>query len=158
MLKGIAASLLHVDMVVQDLQRAIDIYTQVFGFEVVEDCIVETDAAMFLSGGATRRMRLVFLTVGSRSSMIELIQLLDGEGKSLPASSKEKFDWNLTFLVTNLDNAKRMLSAAGLRPVSGEYEAALPKLGNARVLYCRDADGYLIELVAPSVVGVTAGR
>jgi catechol 2,3-dioxygenase-like lactoylglutathione lyase family enzyme len=150
-LKGIAASLLHVDMVVQDLQRAIDIYTRVFGFEVVEDCVVETDAAMFLSGGATRRMRLVFLSVSSRSSMIELIQLLGSDDESLPASSSEKFDWNLTFLVTNLDAARQQLSAAGLRPVSDEFVAALPKLGNARVLYCRDADGYLIELVAPAI-------
>ena len=151
MLKGIAASLLHVDMVVQDMQRAIDIYTQVFGFEVVEDCIVETDAAAFLSGGLTRRMRLVFLSVNTRSSMVELIQLLDDDNNGLAASTAEKFDWNLTFLVPNLDTAKQMLAAAGLRQVSEEYESALPKLGNARVLYCRDADGYLIELVAPSV-------
>jgi len=146
---GIAASLLHVDMVVQDLQRAIAIYTDVFGFEVVEDCIVETDAALFLSGGATRRMRLVFLKLNNRSSMVELIQLLDEANNSLPASSDGKFDWNLTFLVNNMEHAKRALAASGLRQVSEEYEASLPKLGNSRVLYCRDADGYLIELVAP---------
>lgn len=149
MLSGIAASLLHVDMVVQDLQRAIAIYTQVFGFEIVEDCVVETDAALFLSGGATRKMRLVFLRLNSRSTMIELIQLLDGANNGLPASSAEKFDWNLTFLVNNLDNARHALAASGLRQVSEEYDVALPKLGNARVLYCRDADGFLIELVAP---------
>jgi catechol 2,3-dioxygenase-like lactoylglutathione lyase family enzyme len=149
MLNGIAASLLHVDMVVRDLSQAIAIYTQVFGFEVVEDCVVETDAALFLSGGATRRMRLVFLRLNSRSTMIELIQLLDETNNSLPASAAGKFDWNLTFLVNNLEDAKQALAASGLRQVTEEYDVALPKLGNARVLYCRDADGYLIELVAP---------
>jgi catechol 2,3-dioxygenase-like lactoylglutathione lyase family enzyme len=149
MLTGIAASLLHVDMVVQDLERALAMYTQLLGFEVVEDCVVETDAALFLSGGATRRMRLVFLSLSSRSSMVELIQLLDDANQGLPASSDGRFDWNLTFLVPNLDSAKPLLAASGLRQVSEEYEAALPKLGTARVIYCRDAEGYLIEFVAP---------
>jgi len=149
MLTGIAASLLHVDIVVQDLERAIAIYTQLFGCEVVEDCVVETDAALFLSGGATRRMRLVFLRVNSRSSMIELIQLLDDADRGLPASPAGRFDWNLTFLVNNLDQATQALAAAGLQAVSEQYDVALPKLGQSRVLYCRDADGYLIELVAP---------
>jgi catechol 2,3-dioxygenase-like lactoylglutathione lyase family enzyme len=150
MIHGIAASLLHVDMVVQDLERSIALYTQAFGFEVVEDCIVDTDAAMFLSGGATRRMRLVFLSLNRRSTMIELIQLLDGDGRSLPASTAGRFDWNLTFLVTNLDHVRNALGIAGLQQVSEEYVAALPKLGSSRVLYCRDAEGYLIEFVAPA--------
>jgi len=150
MVTGIVAALLHVDMVVQDVQRAIAIYTDLFGFEVVEDCVVETDAALFLSGGATRRMRLVFLRLNARSSMVELIQLLDGAGNGLPASTEGKFEWNLTLLVNNLQHAKEKLAAAGLRQVSDEYDVALPKLGKSRVLYCRDADGYLIELVAPT--------
>jgi len=147
---GIAAALLHVDMVVLDLDRAIRTYSDLFGFQVVEDCIVETDAAMFLSGGATRRMRLVFLSLSPRTTMIELIQLLDENGKSLPSSPGGKFDWNLTYLVNNMEQAKRALDAAGLRQVSDEYVAALPKLGKSRVVYCRDEEGYLIELVAPA--------
>jgi catechol 2,3-dioxygenase-like lactoylglutathione lyase family enzyme len=150
MIHGIAASLLHVDMVVQDLERSIALYTQAFGFEVVEDCIVDTDAAMFLSGGATRRMRLVFLSLNRRSTMVELIQLLDENGKSLPASTAGRFDWNLTFLVNNLDHVRSALGTAGLQQVSEEYIAALPKLGSSRVLFCRDAEGYLIEFVAPA--------
>jgi catechol 2,3-dioxygenase-like lactoylglutathione lyase family enzyme len=116
---------------------------------VVEDCIVETGAAMFLSGGTTRRMRLVFLSLDRRSTMIELIQLLDDNDQSLPASSDGRFDWNLTFLVNNLDRAKAALAGSNLRQVSEEFEAALPKLGTARVIYCRDPEGYLIELVGP---------
>jgi catechol 2,3-dioxygenase-like lactoylglutathione lyase family enzyme len=150
MINGIAASLLHVDMVVQDLERSIALYTQAFGFEVVEDCVVETEAAMFLSGGATRRMRLVFLSLTRRSTMVELIQLLDSNGKSLPASTAGRFDWNLTFLVNNLEHVKSALGTAGLQQVSEEYIAALPKLGSSKVLYCRDAEGYLIEFVAPA--------
>lgn len=149
MLGGITASLLHVDMVVQDLERATAMYTQVLGFEVVEDCVVETDAALFLSGGTTRRMRLVFLSLNNRSTRVELIQLLDEANNSLPASAAGKFDWNLAFLVNNLEHAKQALAAAGLHQVSEEYAAALPTLGHARVMYCRDAEGYLIELVAP---------
>ena len=150
MLGGIVASLLHVDMVVQDIDAAIARYTQAFGFSIAEDCVVETDAAMFLSGGATRRMRLVFLKLNSRSSMVELIQLLDDNGRSLPASSEGRFDWNLTFFVNSLDHVRNTLDSSGLRVVSEEYEAALPKLGTAKVLYCRDADGYLYEFVAPA--------
>lgn len=146
---AIAASLLHVDMVVQDLARALAMYTAL-GFEVVEDCIVETDAASFLSGGATKRMRLVFLRLNGRSSMLELIQLLDDAGNGLPASSDGKFDWNLTFLVNNLEQATTDMATSGLRRVSEEFDVSLPKLGRSRVVFCRDPDGYLIELVAPA--------
>jgi catechol 2,3-dioxygenase-like lactoylglutathione lyase family enzyme len=94
-------------------------------------------------------MRLVFLSLDRRSTMIELIQLLDDNDQSLPASSDGRFDWNLTFLVNNLDRAKAALAGSNLRQVSEEFEAALPKLGTARVIYCRDPEGYLIELVGP---------
>lgn len=151
MLPGIAAALLHVDIVVQDIQRSIEIYTTLFGFEVVEDCVVETDAAAFLSGGATRRMRLVFLSLGPRSSRVELIQLLGDNGESLPPAHGGRCDWNMTFLVHNLEVARAGLEAAGLQQVGDDYEVDLPKLGKARVIYCRDADGYLIELVAPNL-------
>ncbi|HUK34198.1 MAG TPA: VOC family protein [Vicinamibacterales bacterium] len=150
MIAGIAASLLHVDMVVQDLERSIALYTQAFGFEVVEDCVVETDAASFLSGGATRKMRLVFLSLNRRSTMVELIQLLDEHGNSLPASTAGRFDWNLTFLVNNLEHVKSALGTSGLRQVSEEFLASLPKLGTSRVLFCRDSEGCLIEFVAPA--------
>jgi catechol 2,3-dioxygenase-like lactoylglutathione lyase family enzyme len=137
-------------MVVQDLESSVALYTRVFGFEIVEDCVVETDAAMFLSGGATRKMRLVFLSLNRRSTMVELIQLLDASGNSLPASAAGRFDWNLTFLVNNLEHVRAAIGESGLTIASEEYIAALPKLGRSRVLYCRDREGCLIEFVAPA--------
>lgn len=146
---GIAAALLHIDIVVQDLERAIATYTKLLGYEVVDDCTVDTQAAMFLSGGAARRMRMVFLRLNARSTMLELVQLLDDNGNGVPASSAGRFDWNLTFAVTNLDAARAALTEWGLQQVSEEYEVTLPKLGTARVLYCRDTEGNLVELVGP---------
>jgi hypothetical protein len=95
-------------------------------------------------------MRNVFLSLNRRSTMVELIQLLDNNEKSLPASTAGRFDWNLTFLVNNLEHVKNALGTAGLQQVSEEYLVAIPKLGNAKVVYCRDAEGYLIEFVAPA--------
>ena len=143
-------TLIHIDVVVNDMERAIAFYKDGLDFKIVEDVILDTDAALFLSGGAARKMRLVFLSRNKRSTMLELIQFLDDQGKGLLLSSTQKLDVSLSFLVSDLDELKASLKAKGQLPLSEEFEIALPQLGRTKIVFYRDPDDYLIEFVAPS--------
>ena len=59
---NLSSTLVHVDLTVADMERSVAFYTKSLGLLVLEDCVLETDAAFFLSAGTARKMRMVFLT------------------------------------------------------------------------------------------------
>ncbi len=124
-------------------------YTKSLGLLVLEDCVLETDAAFFLSAGTSRKMRMVFLTSrNTRSSMVELIQFLDDDGQGASSASARRLDVTLAFRVSDLHEATRVMAADGQHPVSDVFEIQLNQLGRAHVVFYRDPDGYLVEFVA----------
>src|SRR4051812_17735927 len=104
--------LLHVDLVVEDIEREIAFYKDVLGFEVFEDSVLNNEASLFLSGGRAGCMRLVFLGKNKRSTMIELVQFLSDSGQPIQISQL-KFKWNLSFFVDDLEQAQQYLLENG---------------------------------------------
>jgi catechol 2,3-dioxygenase-like lactoylglutathione lyase family enzyme len=141
-------TLVHVDLTVADMERSVAFYTKSLGLLVLEDCVLETEAAFFLSAGTCRKMRMVFLTSGNASSMmVELIQLLDDGGQAASAASSRCREVILAFLVSDLGEVARAMAEHGQLPVSDVFEIQLTQLGRARVVFYRDPDGYLVEFV-----------
>ena len=141
-------TLVHIDLTVSDMERSLAFYTETLGFLVIEDSVLATEAAEFLSGGACRKMRMVFLTSGKTNSvMVELIQLVDGNGRRIPATAAGIHQVILAFRVSDLDEVARALAKQGQRPVSNVFDIPLPQLGRASCVFYRDPDGYLIEFV-----------
>lgn len=64
---NLSCRLVHVDFTVADMARR-GVLHQVPGL-AIEDCTVETEAALFLSGGTCPKMRMVFLTIGGTNCM-----------------------------------------------------------------------------------------
>ena len=146
---NLSRALVHVDLTVADMERSVEFYTKSLGLLVLEDCVLETEAAVFLSAGTARKMRMVFLTSGSTNSMmVELIQLLDDGGQGTSAASARPREVILAFLVSDLGEVVRAMAADGQHPVSDVFEIELTQLGRAQVVFYRDPDGYLIEFVA----------
>jgi catechol 2,3-dioxygenase-like lactoylglutathione lyase family enzyme len=140
-----SCNLVHVDRIVADMERSVAFYTDSLGLLVLEDCTVETEAARFLSAGKASKMRMVFLTSATPTSfMIELIQLLDERDQEASGGRREIIS---AFLVNDLREVIRALAADGRQPVSDVIPIELSHLGRARVVFYRDPDGYLIELV-----------
>jgi catechol 2,3-dioxygenase-like lactoylglutathione lyase family enzyme len=138
-----------VDLTVADMERSLAFYTESLGLLVLEDCTVETAAALFLSGGTCPKMRMVFLTSGSTNSMmVELIQLVNDGDPGASAAAARRREVILAFLVSDLAEATRAMAADGQHPVSDVFEIELTQLGRARVVFYRDPDGYLVEFVA----------
>ena len=140
-----SCSLVHVDLTVADMERSLAFYQDSLGLLVLEDCTVETEAARFMSAGKASKMRMVFLTSGTKTSfMVELIQLLDEKDQE---ASGGRRDVIFAFLVDDLSEAIRALAVDGRQPVSEVIPIELAHLGRARVVFYRDPDDYLIEFV-----------
>lgn len=145
---NLSCRLVHVDFTVADMERSVEFYTMSLGLLAIEDCTVETEAALFLSGGTCPKMRMVFLTTGGTNSfMVELIQLLGDGAHGTSATSARSRDVILAFRVDDLAAATRAMSANGQQPVSQVIDIQLTQLGRARVVFYRDPDGYLVEFV-----------
>jgi catechol 2,3-dioxygenase-like lactoylglutathione lyase family enzyme len=140
--------LLHVDLVVDDIEREIAFYKDVLGFEVFEDCVLNNEASLFLSNGRAGCMRLVFLGRNKRTTMIELVQFLNDSGQPIQASQL-KFKWNLSFFVDDLDQAQQHLLEKGFKPLTSQYEITLSSLGRSKVIFYQDPEGFLLEIMAP---------
>ena len=80
--------------------------------------------------------------------MIELVQFLTDSGQPIPVSQL-KFKWNLSFLVNDLELAQQHLSKKGFQPLTAPHVLSLPTMGKANVIFYLDAEGFLLELVAP---------
>ena len=145
---NLSCRLVHVDFTVADMERSVEFYTRSLGLMAIEDCTVESEAALFLSGGTCPKMRMVFLTTGGTNSfMVELIQLLGDGAHGTSATSARSRDVILAFRVDDLAAATRAMSANGQQPVSQVIDIQLNRLGRARVVLYRDPDGYLVEFV-----------
>jgi catechol 2,3-dioxygenase-like lactoylglutathione lyase family enzyme len=144
----LGASPIHTDLVVQDMNTSIRFYRDVLKYEVVEDAQIEGDIVRFLSNSATSKMRLTFLSRNKRSTMLELIQFEDNAINAVLESKKLSLNLSLSYLVENLETALKHFRDLGQMPVSPIFQISLPKLGNTQIVFFRDPDGHLIELVA----------
>jgi catechol 2,3-dioxygenase-like lactoylglutathione lyase family enzyme len=140
--------LLHVDLVVEDIEREMAFYKDVLGFEVLEDCILNNEASLFLSEDRAGCMRLVFLGRNKRTTMIELVQFLTDSGQPIKVSQL-KFKWNLSFFVDDLDQAQQHLLAKGFKPLTSQYEITLSSSGRSKVIFYQDPEGFLLEIIGP---------
>jgi catechol 2,3-dioxygenase-like lactoylglutathione lyase family enzyme len=141
-------ALLHVDLVVRDIDRSLPFYVNHFGCSVVEDTVVTGPVPEFYTAGRSSSMRLVFLKASSAlfGVMIELMQFGPGVEAPPPVDAAAPTG-NLTFMVDDVARTLADLDGAGVRPASGVMDVALPKSGAARIAFVRDPDGHLIEIL-----------
>jgi len=145
----IVANPIHTDIVVKDLESSLHFYTEILGYTVVENAVVEGPVVSFLSNATSKKMRLVFLNRNKRSSMVELIHFEDQPKGAFHESQKLMRNVSLSYLVEDLTSAVEVFKQKGILPVSDVFQISLPNLGRTQIIFFQDPDGYLIELVAP---------
>jgi catechol 2,3-dioxygenase-like lactoylglutathione lyase family enzyme len=148
--------LAHVDLLVRDMTTSLAFYVDRLGCEVVEDTIMPGGPMVdFCSRGAARDARVVFLKPGAiRMAVVPLIELIEYRPK--PGSTIEVRHGsaagelpsilNFTLLVEDLPAVVDGLRAAGVE-VTDTFRVELPRLGTCNVVFLRDPDGNLIELI-----------
>ena len=136
----------HVGITVTDMKKSLELYKDYFGFEVVWDEIEEGKFIDGLSDIKNIKVRTVKLK-DSTGGMIELLQY---------HSHPEKNDENVINKITKIGCSHFAITVEDLDKVYKELVDmglkfnCIPQTspdGNAKVCFCRDFDGTLIELV-----------
>ncbi|HVM66606.1 MAG TPA: VOC family protein [Acidimicrobiales bacterium] len=127
----------HLCIGVSDIDRSLEFYRRVLGFDVVFD--VELDGASLdaVTGAGGSKGRMVGGLVGG--VMVELLAL----GSTGRAAAGPHLGYtNMSFSIRDLDAAYDQVLALGVRPAQKPVD-----IGGVRMFFVHDPDGTPIELV-----------
>ena len=139
-------NLRHIGITVTDMDRSLELYQKHFGLEVVWDQIETGPFIDNLSDTQNIKVRTVKMK-DKLGGMLELLQY-----HSHPEENIENLQSKITKIgcshvavtVNDVDNIYKELSALGLK---FNCTPQLSPNGGAKVCFCRDYDGTLIEIV-----------
>ena len=105
----IVTSVDSIGITVNDLDRAVDFYTSVLGFERVAESEVTGEKYERLYGVFGLRLRIATVRLGDER--IELMEFLAPRGRPVPADSKSNDGWfqHVAIIVSDMDAAYRRL-------------------------------------------------
>jgi catechol 2,3-dioxygenase-like lactoylglutathione lyase family enzyme len=134
----------HVGIVVVDLERTLGFYRDLLGLSVARAMDEGGEYLARMTGLPAAAARTVKLAAPG-GGMIELLHFTSHPGVVGPErSAAEPGCSHVAFTVADVDATYRTLSAAGVRFHAPPQVA--PD-GGARVAYCRDPEGTIVELV-----------
>jgi len=139
-------SLRHIGITVTDMEKSLELYQNYFGFEVVWDQIESGPFINNLSNIEDIKVRTVKMK-DKFGGMLELLHYY-----SHPEENTENLKnkiikigcSHLAITVDDIDNVYKELAAIGLK---FNCRPQLSPDGGAKVCFCRDHDGTLIEIV-----------
>ena len=139
-----------IGMTVSDLDRSVDFFTRVLGFDQVAETEVAGAEYERLTGVFGARIRVARLKLGDE--VLELSQYLAPEGRPIPVDSRSNDRWfqHLALVVRDMDEAYRRLRAAKVHFASTSPQllpASNPNAGGIRAFYFKDPDGHLLEAI-----------
>jgi catechol 2,3-dioxygenase-like lactoylglutathione lyase family enzyme len=144
---GVAA----IGMTVSDLDRSVDFYTKVLGFER-DGAVVDAKGEPYetLYDVFPARLRRARLRLGEER--IELTEWVTPEGRPAPEVSRSNDRWfqHVAIVVRDMDAAYARVAKAHVRHVSPEPQRLPdwnPNAGGIRAFYFRDPDGHPLELI-----------
>jgi catechol 2,3-dioxygenase-like lactoylglutathione lyase family enzyme len=139
-----------VGMTVADMNRSMQFYANVLGFEPISDVEVAGDAYERLEGVFGLRMRVVRMRLGEES--IELTQYLAPRGRPIPIDSRSNDRWfqHVAIIVSDMDRAYQWLRQNNVESASAEPQT-LPEwnkqAGGIRAFYFKDPDRHVLEIL-----------
>ena len=134
----------HSGIVTNDIERSISFYTEMLGFKVEKDNLETGNFIDLICGLKNTTVRTVKMSLGGEI----VLELLDFQSHP----SESDYGHNITnrgythiaLTVNNLDQVYNLLNLNGLEFNCPPTES--PD-GKAKVTFCRDPEGNLIELV-----------
>jgi catechol 2,3-dioxygenase-like lactoylglutathione lyase family enzyme len=146
----VVASVDSIGITVNDLDRAVDFYTGVLGFERVGENEVTGEKYERLYGVFGLRLRTATLRLGNER--IELMEFLAPRGRPIPADSKSNDGWfqHVAIIVSDMDAAYRHLRKHKVQHASSGPQllpAWNPNAGGIAAFYFRDPDGNHLEVL-----------
>ncbi len=133
----------HVGLAVVDMDNALKLYRDIFNLKIVWDEIESGDFIDNLSNMSNVNVRTVKLT-DTNGGMIELLQYISHAQQRNKDSINRIGCSHIAVTVDDIDDMYKKLLDFGLE---FHNQPQVSVAGNAKVAFCRDADGVLIELV-----------
>lgn len=134
----------HVGISVIDIERAISFYVNLLGFKIVKDAIEKGDYIDNFSGVKNICVRTVKMSDGN-GGMIELLKYMSHDyGKINRVNVIDSGISHFALTVENLDDLYIKMVLGG---VTFNAPPQFSPDGYAKVTFCKDPDGNLIELV-----------
>lgn len=142
----------HTGIVVSELSRALPFYRDLLGLEVWADFEDASEYLAAVTGVRAARVRMVKLRAPDGVS-VELLQYLSHPRPLPPPKAAcELGCQHVAFEVRDLDALYRRMASAG---VQFHTPPAVSPDGYAKVTYCRDFEGVIVELVELLNAGTT---
>lgn len=139
-------SVRHVGIVVSDIERALTFYRDLLGLEVRVD---QREDALFVDkilGRSGTDLRTVKLGAPEGVALVELLEFRDTPAGGDAPGPANLGPTHAALTVDALDTLHERLRSASVQFVSAPTRSAD---GKAKVAFCRDPDGTLLELVEP---------
>ncbi len=149
-----ASTTIDLGVVVRDVQKSVDFYTQVVGFQEVEGFSVPADLAADAGLTDNHAVNVRVLVLGDEESATKLKLMQLPQAESQPSDnrfihSQLGFSY-LTIFVNDTTAAMARLEDAGVEPLArGPVALRSPLPEGVYLTVIRDPDGNLVELVGP---------
>lgn len=139
-----------VGMTVADMERAVEFYTTVLGFEKVSDVEVAGRPYEELQGLFGLRMRVVRIRLGDET--LELTEYLTPRGRPIPVDSRSNDRWfqHVAIIVSDMERAYAHLRRHRVQhssPGPQRLPDWNPNAGGIRAFYFKDPDGHPLEIL-----------
>jgi catechol 2,3-dioxygenase-like lactoylglutathione lyase family enzyme len=146
----VVASIDSIGITVEDMDRAVEFYTKVLGFEKLEGREVAGEQYEHLYGVFGLRLAITPLRLGDER--IELMQFIAPRGRPEPADSKSNDRWfqHVALIVSDMDRAYAWLREHKVEHASSGPQllpAWNPNAGGISAFYFRDPDGNHLEVL-----------
>jgi catechol 2,3-dioxygenase-like lactoylglutathione lyase family enzyme len=143
--RGTASGLRHSGMVVLNMERCLGFYRDLLGMEVRSRKEEQGAYLDTVLGLEKCRILVVKLNAGGGSSHLELIQFISPTaGIPVLREVNSPGPTHIALTITGLGELVEDLRAKGIRFLS---EPALSPGGKVELVFCRDPEGNLVELV-----------
>ncbi len=143
-------SVAAIGLTVSDLDRSVEFFTSVLGFERVAEREDVGEAVERLTGVFGAHTRTARLRLGAEE--VELTEFLAPRGRPVPPDSRSNDRWfqHIAIVVRDMDAAYARLREHRVRFVSSAPQRLPdwnPNAGGIRAFYFQDADAHNLELI-----------
>jgi catechol 2,3-dioxygenase-like lactoylglutathione lyase family enzyme len=140
----------EIGMVVSDMDRSVNFYSQVLTFEKISDVEVYGSEYEHLEGLFGSRMRIVRMRLGGE--VLELAEFLAPQGRPIPVESRSNDRWfqHIAIITSDMDGAYRVLREHKVKHASAAPQLLPAYITNAagiRAFYFRDPDNHFLEVL-----------
>ena len=139
----------HVGITVSDVESSLRFYRDLLGMRVLDDTRLTRSEIAALLGTDEIDVRIVNLDTRD-GRILELLEYAKPAGHRLDYTSRDSGSAHVALQVDDLDRIRAEISAAGGSEISHHPVTAQDSEGifaGARLLYVRDPDGMILELV-----------